>query len=114
MLPFGRGATKLHFELSVKDNWIHAYPNAMAEVIALWFGEGNFDKTVHISCMQGYDVDCNAAQIATVLGIIHKGDTLKEHWTEEIGDVLQTYMRNYKVISIRELTKLTVSLGSNK
>lgn len=98
----------------MKYNWIHAYPNAMAEVIALWFGEGDFDKTMHISCMQGYDVDCNAAQIATVLGIIHKKDTLKEHWTEGIGDVLQTYMRNYKTISIQDLAKLTVSLGSNK
>lgn len=98
----------------VRYNWIHAYPNAMAEVIALWYGEGDFDKTMHIICMQGYDVDCNAAQIATVLGIISKKDTLSEKWTREIGDMLHTYLRHYKNISIRELAKLTVSLGSNR
>lgn len=98
----------------MKYNWIHAYPNAMAEVIALWFGEGDFDRTMHISCMQGYDVDCNAAQIATVLGIIHRDRTLKEQWTQGIGDELKTYMRGYKTISIQELAKLTVSLGTNK
>ncbi|HHX12481.1 MAG TPA: ADP-ribosylglycohydrolase family protein, partial [Clostridiales bacterium] len=98
----------------IRYNWIHAYPNAMAEVIALWYGEGDFDKTMHIICMQGYDVDCNAAQIATVIGIINREKTLSEKWTEDIGDTLYTYLRNYKELSIKELAKLTVSLGSNK
>ena len=53
----------------VRYNWIHAYPNAAAEVIALWFGNGDFDSTMHISAMEGYDVDCNAAQIGTVVAI---------------------------------------------
>jgi ADP-ribosylglycohydrolase len=26
-------------------NWIHVYPNAAAQVIALWFGDGDFDHT---------------------------------------------------------------------
>lgn len=98
----------------IKYNWIHAYPNAMAEVIALWYGEGDFDKTIHISCMQGYDVDCNAAQIATVIGIISRKKTLTSKWTKDIGDVLNTYMRSYKEISIKKLAEFTVSLGSNK
>ncbi|MDF2672121.1 MAG: ADP-ribosylglycohydrolase, partial [Clostridiales bacterium] len=41
-----------------KYNWIHAYPNAAAEVIALWFGNGEFDETMHIIAMEGQDVDC--------------------------------------------------------
>ena len=28
-------------------NWIHAYPNAAAEIIALWFGS-SFDEMIHI------------------------------------------------------------------
>jgi ADP-ribosylglycohydrolase len=97
-----------------KYNWIHAYPNAMAEVIALWYGEGDFDKTMHISCMQGYDVDCNAAQIATVIGIIGGEKALSARWTKDIGDVLNTYMRGHKEISIKKLAQLTAVLGSNR
>ncbi len=87
-------------------NWIHAYPNACAEVIALWFGNGDFDKTMNIICMVGYDVDCNAAQIATPLGIINR--KLDPKWTDPIGDRLLTYLRANKELSIRELAKYTV------
>lgn len=92
-------------------NWIHAYPNACAEVIALWFGKGSFDETIHICCMEGYDVDCNGAQIATVLGIINKEKTLNRDWTDPIGDTLNTYMRGLEEISIKELSKWTADIA---
>ena len=91
-------------------NWIHAYPNAAAEVVALWYGNGDFNETMHISAMQGYDVDCNAAQIGTVVAIA-AGKTLDEKWTAPIGDVLDTYMRNCRKLSIRELAHRTVLLS---
>ncbi len=94
-----------------KYNWIHAYPNAAAEVVALLYGEGDFDKTMHIVSMIGYDVDCNAAQIATALGIIHLENTLKDKWTAPIGDELKTYVRANKVMSIHGLADLTVKLA---
>jgi ADP-ribosylglycohydrolase len=88
-------------------NWIHAYPNACAEIIAMWFGEGSYDETIHICCMEGYDVDCNAAQIATVLGVIHAEHTLDNRWVAPIGDTLNTYMRGLPEISIRKLAEWT-------
>ncbi len=91
-------------------NWIHAYPNAAAEVIALWYGQGDFDETMHISAMQGYDVDCNAAQIGTVVAI-QAGVELKKCWTEPIGDELTTYMRNIKQLSIRQLARETAEVA---
>jgi len=91
-------------------NWIHAYPNAAAEVIALYFGEGDFDKTMNIMAMQGYDVDCNAAQIATVIAIASRKHVDKK-WSDPIGDDLITYMRKIKKISIKELAHQTSELG---
>jgi ADP-ribosylglycohydrolase len=88
-------------------NWIHAYPNAAAEVIALWFGKGDFDETMHIISMEGQDVDCNAAQIGTVIGIMHGINGINHRWTEPIGDDLITYVRGYKRIKISELSKWT-------
>lgn len=86
-------------------NWIHAYPNAAAEVVALWFGNGDFDETMHITAMEGQDVDCNAAQIGTVLGIIKKID---DKWIEPMGDELYTYVRGMKKLSIKNLSNATV------
>jgi len=90
-------------------NWIHAYPNAAAEVVALWFGNGDFDETMHIIAMEGQDVDCNAAQIGTALGIILGTRGIAKKWTEPIGDNLDTYVRGMKKMKISELSDWTVN-----
>lgn len=92
----------------VKYNWVHAYPNAAAQVIALWYGNGDFEQTLHVIAMAGMDVDCNAAQILTALGIIHGTGAIDSRWTSPIGDKLDTYLRGYKQMSIYELAKRTV------
>ncbi len=89
-----------------KYNWIHAYPNAAAEVIALWFGQGDFDETLHIIGMIGYDVDCNAAQIMTIIGIIDK--SVNDKWTFPLGKDIHTYCRKYKNMTMDYLTKWTI------
>lgn len=91
-------------------NWIHAYPNAAAEVIALWYGNGDFDKTMSIIAMAGQDVDCNAAQVATVLGIMLGPDTVGKRWSEPIHDCLRTYMRGMEELKITELARWTAGL----
>jgi len=90
----------------IEYNWIHAYPNAAAEVIALWFGNGDFNETLYIVGMMGYDVDCNAAQIMTIIGIIDK--KIPSKWTDPIGEKINTYCRKYKETSFTELTNWTV------
>jgi len=90
-------------------NWIHAYPNAAAEVVALYFGQNDFDKTMNIISMAGQDVDCNAAQIATVYGIIHGFNGIDKKWTDPIGDDLITYVRGMEKLKISDLSKWTVA-----
>jgi len=87
-------------------NWIHAYPNAAAEVIALWFGNGDFDQTLHMIGMMGYDVDCNAAQIMTVIGIINKD--VPKKWKEPLGKTIYTYCRQYKKMTFEDITEWTI------
>ena len=87
-------------------NWIHAYPNAAAEVVALWYGENDYDKTMYISAMQGYDVDCNAAQIGTVVAV-STNKAPADKWLDPIGDELITYMRGNQKLSIRKLAEDT-------
>lgn len=92
-------------------NWIHAYPNACAEVIAMWFGNGDFDRTLQIAGGCGQDVDCNAAQIMTIIGIIHGPSCIRPYWSDPFGDDLDTYVRGMKKMSIRELSKMTADVA---
>ena len=89
-------------------NWIHAYPNAMAEVLALWFGEGDFTETLHIISMAGQDVDCNAAQILSALAIMNGSKSIPNDLKGPIADRLDTYLRGNKVLSIKKLAKDTL------
>jgi ADP-ribosylglycohydrolase len=88
-------------------NWIHAYPNAAAEVVALWFGNGDFDETMRYIALCGQDVDCNAAQIAAALGAQQGCASIHERWL--LGETVQTYLRgDMKTITLKFLTDQTV------
>ncbi len=88
-------------------NWIHAYPNIMAEIIALWYGNGDFEETLHIIAQAGQDVDCNAAQILSAIGIMKGIEAIPASFKEPIADRLDTYLRQDKVMSISQLAKET-------
>lgn len=96
-------------EKYVEYNWIHAYPNAAAQVVALWFGKGDFDLTLEIVCGIGHDVDCNAAQILAVLAIQHGSGIIAERWSAPLlaGDIV-TYMRRPAQIAFDDLVGQTV------
>ena len=89
-------------------NWIHAYPNAAAEVVALWFGNGDFDETMHLISMCGQDVDCNAAQLGAVLGIQNGIAAIPERWYLPLGTTVKTYLRDHKEIGLDALTTQTL------
>lgn len=96
-------------EKYVEYNWIHVYPNAAAQVIALWFGEGDFDRTLEIICGIGHDVDCNAAQMLCVIGIQKGSSAIAERWYAPlIKDDIVTYMRRPAKIAFDDLVSQTV------
>lgn len=92
-------------------HWIHTYPNAAAVVVALWFGEGDFDRSMHISAMCGVDVDCNAGEVGAILGAARGTRLIAPRWTEPIHDTLESYVVGYEKMRISDLAKWTVRLG---
>lgn len=89
-------------------NLVHAYPNAAIEVVSLWFGEGSYDRTIYLTGMAGLDVDCNAAQVGTILGILNADTGIGSKWTSPIGENIKTYVRNYEEIQLSNLVKMTI------
>ncbi|MBG0765271.1 MAG: ADP-ribosylglycohydrolase family protein [Tissierellales bacterium] len=87
---------------------MHAYPNACAEIIALWFGEGDYEKTLYIITMSGIDVDCNAGQIMPIIGIQKGMETIPERLIHPAFNKLITYMRDYDELTLDELIEKTV------
>jgi ADP-ribosylglycohydrolase len=95
-------------------NWIHAYPNAAAEVVSLWFGGGDFDETMHYIAMCGQDVDCNAAQIGAAIGAMKGSAAIAERWYRPLGDTVLTYLRSMKEIPLESLVRRTAGAANLK
>lgn len=92
-----------------KYNWIHAYPNACCEIIALYYGEGDFQKTLYIITMCGIDVDCNAGMIMPLLAIQQGMGIIPKDLLHPAFNRLETYMRGrFKSISLDELVDDTL------
>lgn len=89
--------------------WIHAYPNACAEVVALYFCGNDYDKLVSLIAMCGLDVDCNAAQVANIPAVMFGSNCISEKWTEPIGDMMATYVRGMDTIRFKALAEKTVN-----
>ena len=94
-------------ERFVQYNWIHAYPNIAADLLALWYGEGDFTRSMSLLALAGYDVDCNAGLVGNVLGVM---DGVPREWAEPIGDLLETYLKGKEKLSIRALADETAKL----
>lgn len=88
-------------------NWIHAYPNAAAEIVALWYGDNDFDKTANIIAMAGQDADCTAAPVLNVIGVAYGLDKISENWIKPLGREVKTIMRKYQKFDLDWLFEMT-------
>ncbi len=88
-------------------NWIHAYPNIAADLLALWYGGGDMTRSFQLLAQAGLDVDCNAGLVGTVLGVM---GGVPDQWSAPLGDRLETYIAGKETLSIRGLAQRTARL----
>lgn len=89
-------------------NWIHAYPNIAADLLALWHCDGDFTRAFRWLAHAGLDADCNAGLVGNVLGIMYG---VPSKWADPLGDLLETYLRGKETLSIRTLAARTARLA---
>lgn len=64
----------------------HIIPNAGVCIMSLLYGEGRFDRTVEIATMAGWDTDCNAGNVGTIMGVACGIEGLPRHYLDPIND----------------------------
>jgi hypothetical protein len=85
--------------LDTKTIW-NANLNGAAGILALLYGQGDFQKTLDLSCAMGFDADNQAATMAGLLGIILGTEGLPkellypvEGWDEPFNDFYKNVSR---------------------
>lgn len=64
----------------------HIIPNAGVCVLAMVYGNGDFNRTIEIAAMCGWDTDCNAGNTGTILGVACGLKGIKEEYRRPIND----------------------------
>jgi len=88
-------------------NWIHVYPNMMAVVHGLWYCRNDISRLFRILADCGADVDCNAGEAGSVLGIMFP---IHRKWTDPFGDILETYIPGMEKMKISNLAEWTARI----
>lgn len=91
----------------------HIIPNAGVCVLSMLYGKGNFARTVEIAAMCGWDTDCNAGNVGTVLGVMCGTEGLPKHYRKPINDgiVLSGISGYLNVLDIPSYAKEVALLG---
>lgn len=64
----------------------HILPNAGICLVALLYGGGDFGKTVETAVMCGFDTDCNASNVGTILGVLKGIEGVPARYRGPIND----------------------------
>lgn len=71
------------------ENFTHAPLNVALTFWALWYGAGDFEKSILLAVNAGYDTDCTAATVGATLGFLLGADRIPARWIQPIGDGVQ-------------------------
>ena len=66
----------------------HVIPNGAIVVLALLYGEGDYTKTICICASCGWDTDCNAGNVGTIVGVLVGTEGIADKWRRPINDFL--------------------------
>ena len=78
-----------HFGYDRYPGNCHIIPNCAVMILALLYGNGNFDDTICICNMCGWDTDCNVGNIATIMGVLVGLEGINyEKWSKPVHDML--------------------------
>ncbi|MGD6894485.1 ADP-ribosylglycohydrolase family protein [Bacillus infantis] len=66
----------------------HIIPNAGVCALALLYGEGDFARTIEIAAMCGWDTDCNAGNVGTIVGVMNGLEGIPAHYRKPMNDYI--------------------------
>lgn len=92
----------------------HIIPNAAAMVVALVYGRGDFDRTLNICNMCGWDTDCNVANVGSIVGVLVGLEGIDSaKWRAPINDFLacSSVMGSMNILDIPASVFFMASLG---
>lgn len=83
----------------------HTLNNAALTIAGLYYGGGDFEKTISLTVMGGVDTDCTGATAGSIMGAIIGAKKMPKKWVGPFGDRLTTYLKGQEEYTISDLVK---------
>lgn len=92
---------------------VHIIPNAGVCVLALLYGANDYARTIEIATMCGWDTDCNAGNVGTILGVMNGLEGLPEKYRKVTNDMIITssVVGQMNIVDIPTFVKETAQLS---
>ena len=90
------------------NDWCFTISNAMIVVASLLYGRGDYAKSICMSVETGFDTDCNAATVGSILGMANGVKTIPEYWSKPINDTLHTSLFGLDTLQISKRVDMTM------
>lgn len=104
---------KLNFGYDKYPGVCHIIPNSAVMTLSLLYGGGDFDKTIRICNMCGWDIDCNVGNVACILGARNGLEGIADYWRQPINDVFvsSTVIGDLNIVDIPLFVKYVAKFG---
>lgn len=93
-------------------HWCHTIPNAVLVAAGVLYHRMDFAASVGFGVTSGFDTDCNAATIGSIVGAALGSSGLDPAWINPLGARVRTCVPGYDYMEISELSKRTLALAS--
>lgn len=89
-------------------DWCHTISNAQIVTAALLYGQNDFSHSICMAVDCGFDTDCNAATVGSILGMKNGIGSIEERWTSPLCGQLKTAIFGMEQVSIESLITKTL------
>lgn len=89
-------------------DWCHTISNAQIVTAALLYGENDFSRSICMAVDCGFDTDCNAATVGSILGMKNGLASIAERWIAPINGQLKTAIFGMEQVSVESLIEKTM------
>lgn len=89
---------------------VHTINNVLLVCLGLLCGGMDFEKSVCIAVMGGWDTDCNGATVGSIVGLVNGATNIPKKWTARLKDTVQTGLFSLGTARISELARQTAAL----
>jgi len=91
-----------------QHEWCHVISNALVVVACLLYGGGDYSRSICMAVETGFDTDCNAATVGSILGMAYGLDIIDRKWTDPIQNKLRSAVWNRNVVYVTDCVEKTM------